>query len=156
MYAVLGKRGLQITSFVLLLFLIFIIEGVIITRMQSMDMRDPQQRIKYLNELGLEVEADSVVESEIRIPNTFSDVYLKYNEMQQEAGFNLEEYKGLVVTKYTYSVSQHNLTNVYVNILCYKGEVIGGDVSSSQLSGFMIPLKKENIGETKNGFDKAG
>ena len=156
MYAVLGKRGLQITSFVLLLFLIFIIEGVIITRMQSMDMRDPQQRIKYLNELGLEVEADSVVESEIRIPNTFSDVYLKYNEMQQEAGFNLEEYKGLVVTKYTYSVSQHNLTNVYVNILCYKGEVIGGDVSSSQLCGFMIPLKKENIGETKNGFDKAG
>lgn len=156
MYAVLGKRGLQITSFVLLLFLIFIIEGAIITRMQSMDMRDPQQRIKYLNELGLEVEADSVVESEIRIPNTFSDVYLKYNEMQQEAGFNLEEYKGLVVTKYTYSVSQQNLTNVYVNILCYKGEVIGGDVSSSQLSGFMIPLKKENIGEIKNGFDKAG
>ncbi len=142
MYAVLNKTSLRIISLVLLLFAAFVVEGFLITKADSCDIRNPERRTKYLEELGLIIDETTLVESEVAIPKEFGDVYSNYNEIQLRAGFDLKDYKGVTVTKYTYKVLNRG-ENVCVNLLCYKGKVIGGDISSSSLDGFMVPLSKE-------------
>ncbi len=142
MYAVLSRRGLRIISLLLLLFAAFILEGILITKADNRDIRNPEQRIAYLEEIGVTVDPESLCETEVTIPKTFGDVYNNYNALQSQAGFDLEDYKGISVTKYTYKALDRG-DNVYVNMLCYKGRVIGGDISSAELGGFMLPLCKE-------------
>ena len=145
MYAVLHRRNLQMLFLALLLFMVFLIEGVIIGRVKTPDFRAQEDRVEYLKGLGVEVDSDSLIAEEVRIPSTFSEAYEEYNTLQQEAGFNLYDYKGFAVTKYTYAVL--NYDDVYVNVLCYGGKVIGGDVSSAEYGGFMLPLKKDVLGK---------
>ncbi len=142
MYAVLYKRSLRIIAFSLMLLCAFLVEGAIITRVENRDIRNPDERIAYLESIGIKVDADSLCEEEIKIPEEFSGVYKKYNDLQKTAGFNLEEYKGIIVTKYTYKVLCDD-DNIFVNMLCYKGRVIGGDISSAILGGETRPLCEE-------------
>ncbi|MBR3593816.1 MAG: DUF4830 domain-containing protein [Clostridia bacterium] len=156
MYAVLGRQRIKLVCFAALLFVAFILEGVIITKADSADIRNSDARLKYLSGLGIEVDITSLEQTEVQIPDTFGSVYKNYNELQKSAGFDLADYKGAVVTKYTYKVLKTE-QEVYVNLLCYKGRVIGGDISSRRLDGFMLPLEKTTVlGEVKNGFNEAG
>lgn len=141
MYAVLYKRSLRIIAFSLMLLCAFLIEGLVINSINNRDIRNPSERIDFLESIGVKVDADSLYEEEIKIPTNFSDVYKQYNNLQKSAGFNLEEYKGITVTKYSYKVLDAD--NLFVNMLCYKGRVIGGDISSTVLGGEIWPLCKE-------------
>ena len=142
MYAVFSRKVLQIVSFVLLLCVAFFAEAVLISdATKSYDMREPAVRISFLSDLGLEVDESTLSQTDIMIPSDFSDVYQNYNLLQIEAGYDLSEYKGKKVTKYTYQVTNYNDEHVNVNMLCYSGKVIGGDISSTALDGFMLPLK---------------
>lgn len=155
MYAVLGRQKIKLACFAVLLFITFLLEGVLITGADAADIRNADARLEYLSELGIEVDTASLEQTEVQIPCTFGSVYEKYNELQKSAGFNLADYKGVSAIKYTYRVLETS-DEVYVNLLCYKGRVIGGDVSSRQLNGFMLPLEKTVLGEVGNGFNEAG
>lgn len=151
MYAVLGNRALKLISCSILLVAVFLAEASLISHTsEQTDIRKPKARAVFLTELGVLVDESSLTETAVTIPSVFSDVYSKYNELQRQAGYNLEDYKGKTVTRYTYKLKDKEHTNI--NILCYKGKVIGGDISETALDGKMLPLKTGD----KNGTNATG
>ena len=82
------------------------------------------------------------------IPETFDDVYNNYNQIQTEQGFNLEKYAGQRVKRWTYVIRNYPDTSptddfIRINILVSDDIVIGGDVCSVKLDGFMHGFSKE-------------
>lgn len=99
--------------------------------------------ILFLNQLGWQVEEKCIEKETITIPEEFDDVYLRYNEIQKKAGFDLEKYKGNRAMRYTYVVTNYpeNVDGeVRANLIIIGGEVVGGDVMTVNLNGFMRPL----------------
>lgn len=98
---------------------------------------------EYVTRLGWSVDEKPIDTATITLPPEFDDVYGQYNEIQKEAGFNLTEYMGKTVMRYTFAVKNfEGAEGVRANVLVYNGEIIGGDIMTVALDGFMIPLKK--------------
>ena len=101
------------------------------------------QRVSFIKSLGLLPDENKSESKSVVIPDAFSDVYKNYNEVQKQAGYNLSAYKGAKVTVYTYPVGKIRRDNgdeYYVNLMVYKGRIIGGDISSRNFYGEMLPL----------------
>ena len=102
-----------------------------------------EDRADFLRSCGWEVDITSEEEQTIHIPERFTTVYESYNELQLQQGYNLADYAGEDCLLYSYAVvnypdpSQTVLAHLYV----YKNRIIGGDVHSTNLDGFMIGLK---------------
>lgn len=101
------------------------------------------ENILFLNQLGWQVEEKYIEKEKITIPNEFDDVYRQYNEIQKRAGFDLEKYKGKRAMRYTYIVTNYpeNINDeVRADLIIVGGEVVGGDIMTVALDGFMYPL----------------
>ncbi len=96
-------------------------------------------RLAFIEQFGWEVEETPLEAVEVSVPKTFDNVYLGYNEMQKEQGLNLAKYKGKTVTRYTYKVENYPDYDgtVYLSLLVYKNKVVGGDVCSADVNGFV-------------------
>ena len=105
-----------------------------------------------ISQFGWSVKEDPVEVCEVIIPAEFDDVYEKYNELQKEQGFDLSLYASKRVKRWTYEITNYtgyeNTGFIHANILVYDGKVIGGDVCSTELNGFMHGFAKpDNTGE---------
>ena len=95
----------------------------------------------YLKSLGWEVQPESETEKTVLIPREFTGVYQEYNRLQKQQGFDLEEYLGTEVQMYSYIVTNYDSSETVVaTIYTYKGRIIGGDIHSTTLDGFMHGL----------------
>lgn len=103
-----------------------------------------EQRMDFISQLGLKVNPEPESVGDVIIPQEFDDVYTEYNKLQKSAGLNLEPYKGCTVKKWTYNVTNYpeyeNSSAIRINLLVYKGKIIGGDICSVELDGFMQGL----------------
>lgn len=101
------------------------------------------ERVEFLRECGWEVDPASEAEQTVHIPERFSAVYESYNDLQKQQGYDLEPLGGTDCTLYTYTVTnwpddgQLVVADLYVR----NDRVIGGDVHSTNLDGFMIGIK---------------
>ncbi len=106
-----------------------------------------EERIAYLSQFGWSVEEDPLEVTEVIIPETFDDTYANYNELQKSQGFDLSIYAAKRVKKWTYRVTNYpgyeNMECIQATLLVYDGKVIGGDVCSTELDGFMHGFVKE-------------
>lgn len=107
-----------------------------------------KERLSFISQFGWEVESEPDEVSEIIIPQEFDDVYNNYNEIQLQQKCDLRDYCGKRVKRWTYIIKNYpgyteTDTCVRINLLIYDGMVIGGDVSSTELSGFMHTFQKE-------------
>lgn len=100
--------------------------------------------VGYLESLGWQVDAEPVEEKSIVIPREFSKVYEEYNRLQQAQGFDLSNFCGREATIYTYAVHNYEgyVGGVVADVYICKGELIGGDIHSLALDGFMHGLKR--------------
>ena len=101
--------------------------------------------IELLNSLGWQVEKTPTDTQKITIPAIFDNVYQNYNELQKTSGFDLSPYCGKSGTRYTFIVTNYPLDTgetVYANVITVDGKVIGGDIMTVSLSGFMHGLKE--------------
>ena len=98
-----------------------------------------EQRAGFLKSFGWEISAQPTEIAEVAIPTEFDEVYQNYNALQKTQGFDLEPYKGQTVKRYCYAVTNYpgGVPNVYTNLLVANGKIIGGDVCSNDLVGFM-------------------
>lgn len=104
-----------------------------------------EERIAFLSQYGWDVAEDPVKVEEILIPNEFDDVYTQYNDIQIQQGFDLSNYKGCRAKRWTYTILnypgadgvQPTDGSIRANLIVYDGSVIGGDVCSVALDGFM-------------------
>ncbi len=101
-------------------------------------------RISFISQFGWEVSAEPLETVEVIVPDTFDTVYAGYNEMQKEQGLNLSKYKGKTVTRYTYKVTNYPEYDgtVYISLLVYKNKIVGGDVCSADVNGFVHGFEK--------------
>lgn len=102
-------------------------------------------RVRFLNGFGWEVTASPTESSQVRIPETASDVFTRYNDLQKSQGYDLSRYAGQTVMRYVYKVNNYPGATepVYATLLISKNQVIGGDVTNTAakgvIQGFKIP-----------------
>ena len=101
-----------------------------------------EDRVHYLAGYGWEVEAEPIATQELLIPEELDDSYDEYLSLQSQQGFDLTQYAGKRVKRYTYEVTNYPTgeAGVQANLLIYKNTVIGGEVLSPQLDGFLHGL----------------
>lgn len=105
------------------------------------DGASAEQRFAYISSLGWVV-SPSEAQEQVQLPDTFSTAYIDYLALQTECGFDLTPYAGQTVTRYTYPVTNYpNFDQaVYLDLLVYEQQIIGGDVRAASLDGFMQSL----------------
>ena len=105
-------------------------------------IRSNQDRVDYLKAYGWELKEEPLATQELLIPEEMDDSYRDYLALQQEQGFDLELYAGKRVKRYTYEITNYpsGETGVQANLLLYRTTVVGGEVLSPQLDGFLHGL----------------
>ncbi|MDP4120258.1 MAG: DUF4830 domain-containing protein [Bacillota bacterium] len=113
-------------------------------RHYSLKAPDDAARVSFLNKFGWKVSSKPTEITTVKIPEEFNKVYENYNKIQQQQGLDLSKYKGIEITRYTYKVLNYpgEPDTVNANLLVYKGCVIGGDISSVRLDGFIQGFEK--------------
>ena len=87
--------------------------------------------------------AAAIAVEELIIPEQFDETYSQYLELQASQGFDLTDYCGKRVKRYTYEITNYPTgeSGIQAGLLVYKSTVIGGDVLSAQLGGFIHGLE---------------
>lgn len=105
-----------------------------------------EQRMNFLASLGLEADPESERAKDVIIPEEFDEIFENYNALQKKAGFDLENYKGKTVKKYTYKILNYPTAEkddiIMSDLLVLDGKIIGGDVYSPRLDGFITGLEE--------------
>ena len=105
-------------------------------------VRTSEDRISFLASFGWTVEAEPVISEDVTIPEEFDSIFASYNELQKKQGLDLSQYKRKTVQHYRYKVTNFESgETVYANLLIYRGKVIGGDISSATMNGFVYGFK---------------
>jgi len=107
-------------------------------------IKTPEDVVEFLHQFGWEVEGEPIEEVTMKIPAEFDKVMNAYNELQKNQGLDLSKYKGKQVTRYTYKITNYPdySGTVFANVILYKNKVIGGDVCSSDVTGFIHGFSK--------------
>lgn len=112
-------------------------------RSQAYQMTSEHQRQQFITSMGWKTDEEYDTCRIVIIPQEFDDVYTRYNDLQKQQGFDLEPYKGKTVEIYSYPVYNYpDEENVSLSLLVCDGRLIGGDVCSTELGGFMQGLKR--------------
>jgi hypothetical protein len=105
------------------------------------EVRSAADGAAYIEGLGYAVRPEAADTRKVTIPQTFDDVYTRYNAIQQETGFDLAPYMGKGVTLYTFYVTNYTgYDDVLIDLLVYRDAVIGGAVYTASIDGFMHGL----------------
>lgn len=120
-------------------------DEAIMTAITVGGVKTNEDRRIFLSEKGLEVSKEEISMRNVQIPQEFDEVYTKYNELQKNQGFDLSKFKGKAVELYTYEIYNYDSTDtVYANLLIYNEKIIGGDIQSASLDGFITGFEKTN------------
>ena len=93
----------------------------------------------YIESFGWEVEPEPCEMVEVEVPKEFNEVYENYNALQKKQGFDLIPFQGLRVRRITYVVTNYpeKPEHIRADVLVYENQIIGADICSIELSGFM-------------------
>ena len=105
-------------------------------------VKSNEDRVEYLAGYGWEVNSEPLATQELLIPEEMDESYDEYLALQSQQGFDLTQYAGKRVKRYTYEITNYPTgeTGVQANLLIYKNRVIGGEVLSPQMDGFLHGL----------------
>lgn len=105
-------------------------------------IKSNEDRISFLSQYGWQVTEEPVVTEELTIPKEMDESYDEYLELQTAQGFDLANYAGKRVKRYTYEITNYPTgeSGVQVNLLIYRDKVVGGEVLSPQMDGFVHGL----------------
>ena len=103
-----------------------------------------EDRVNFLAQFGWKVNSQPVESAEITIPEEFDKIFMGYNEIQKRQGLDLSRYKNKNVMRYTYEITNYSGEDgkVYANVIIYRNKVIGGDVCSANVNGFIHGFEK--------------
>ena len=112
-------------------------------------IKNNEDRIAFLKQFGWEVSPEATESEQVTIPAEFDKIFSGYNEIQKQQGLDLSKYKGKTMMRYTYDVSNYEgyEGRVQANILVYRGKVVGGDICSADINGFIHGFENKNLSE---------
>ena len=104
---------------------------------------DNDSRVSFLKGFGWEVTTSPVESSQVRVPSDTSEVFDRYNRLQQAQGYDLTKYGGKKVMRYVYKVTNYpGATDpVFATVLVYKNQIIGGDITNTASGGKIQSFK---------------
>ena len=105
-------------------------------------IRTNRDRLEVLASYGWEVDPKPVEIQELTIPEELDETYTQYLALQSSQGFDLTAYAGRRVRRYSYHVTNYPTgeQEVRADLLIYRGRVVGGEVLSPRLDGFLHGL----------------
>ena len=104
---------------------------------------DNDSRIAFLHSFGWQVSTSPVSSGQVKIPDTQSAIYQRYNELQKSQGYDLSKYAGQTVMRYVYKITNYPGATepVYATVLVFQGQIIGGDVTDTAAKGVVQTFK---------------
>ena len=92
--------------------------------------------------MGWQINAEPIQTQSVKIPAEDSEVFRRYNELQQSQGFELSQYAGRQATRYVYEVlnAPESQGPVYATVFVLDGKIVGGDVTDTAPEGKMQAL----------------
>ena len=123
-------------------------EKIAVKRVSLHSAETADDRLAFISELGWIVDEEPIEIRQIAIPQEFDEVYDNYNEIQLSQGYDLTEYAGRSAKRWTYVIRNYPDVSadedyIRINLLVCDGKIIGGDVCSIRLDGFMHGFEKE-------------
>lgn len=150
------KLFLGIIAVILLIAVIAVILSQKISGGKSGSSGDPSTTISelsdvktYIESFGWEVEEEPCEMVEVEVPGEFNDVYQNYNALQQKQGFDLVPFQGMRVRRVTYVVTNYPEVPEYVraDVLLHENQIIGADICSVEMNGFMHGINEMQTGQ---------
>ncbi len=102
-------------------------------------VKTAEDAAKFLSQFGWEVNMSDIEEVDVKLPSAFDKILTAYNELQMRQGLNLSKYKNKAVVRYTFNITNYPGAEgpVLANVLVYRNRVIGGDICSADIDGFV-------------------
>ncbi len=96
--------------------------------------------LETLEQMGWQVDPNPLSSEDFCLDKQLSEDFL---DLQRSAGFDLQDDLGQPVRRYTFSVLNYPSgdPNVLADLLVREGQVVGGDLRSASLTGFIRSLK---------------
>jgi len=106
------------------------------------NVESPDDAARFLAELGWECDINGITAQQSMLPEEFDSVLTDYNTLQLKQGCDLMKYAGKEITIYTAPILNYSdsTENIYATIIVHNHTVIGGDIHSADLNGFMHTL----------------
>ena len=106
---------------------------------------DNDSRVSFLKGFGWEVTTSPVESGQVRIPTETTEVFDRYNQLQQAQGYDLTQYAGKRAMRYVYKVTNYpGATDpVFATVLVYKNQIIGGDITDTASGGRIQSFRKD-------------
>lgn len=104
-----------------------------------------EDRVAYLASLGWEVQSEPLETLQFLLGQQLEEPFLSYNVLQQAQGFDLRNFLGQSLTRYTYAVTNYpgRPQHVQANLYLCGGIVAAGDLCCPEADGFQIALLPE-------------
>ena len=109
----------------------------------SATVSDNDSRINFLKSFGWEVTTSPMESGQVRIPTETTEVFDRYNQLQQAQNYDLTKFAGKKVMRYVYKVTNYpGATDpVFATVLVYKNQIIGGDITNTAAGGKIQSFK---------------
>ena len=106
-------------------------------------IKTEEDLLNFISMFGITVKTPPVRSVDVDLPRVFDAVYAKYNDIQKKQGFDLSKYRGKSLHRYTFEITNYPTADekqapkVYLTLFTYKDKVVGGDISSRDMGGFV-------------------
>ena len=113
------------------------------TEATSATVSDNDSRVSFLKDFGWDVTISPLESGQVRIPTETTEVFDRYNQLQQAQGYDLNKYAGKKVMRYVYKVTNYpGATDpVFATVLVYRNQIIGGDITDTASGGKIQSFK---------------
>ena len=110
---------------------------------EMLNVSSQEGREKYLSGYGWEIDLGSEERRTVLLPKELEGALAEYGAMQTEQGYDFVSYAGLECTQYTYVVTNYegSSSTVYATLYVKSARVIGGDIHSAAIDGFMHGIR---------------
>lgn len=97
---------------------------------------------EFLSDLGWETDVQNITQQYSMLPEQFDAVFMEYNALQLQQKCDLTKYAGKEIIIFTAPITNYgdSSNNIYATIIIHNGRIIGGDIHSADLNGFMHTL----------------
>lgn len=108
------------------------------------DLSTLDGRLKFISELGWEVDAESEQCRGVILPEVLDGVMADYNAMQLEQGYDLNKHLGERCEQYTYMLTNYpDSAVVYITLYVQGRQLIAGDIHTVSINGFMHGIERK-------------
>ena len=141
------RSKILVVSALAVLAVLFMLFGIGATG-QSQNANIPattiSERQSFLKQFGWQIDPKSETMRDFTVPSFFDGVLKTYNSLQKKQGFDLTKFKDKKAICYTYTILNYpdKPTGILATLLVCDGKIIGGDIHSAELSGFMHGFNK--------------